>query len=644
MNKPSYFRNPFRAYRAEQMSENIWRLFVKEPFNKLLGPKPLIYEGGRGSGKTMFFLCNSWKQQFEEHRSLEKNPKILFGPDNLIGFYYRVDAPFIGSFYGQDINEDVWSRVFSTYFNLVISKSIFHFLKYCSNLELIHENQLSNTYKLVSQKLNIKEDINDTNAIIEALNNTLDGIESFSNTQEKVPNILLSPGTLIKSIIENLKAIDCLKNANFHIFVDEFESLNKNQQIQLNTLLKMSQSWLVYDISVKSKGIKTYETITGEIIQDPHDFNHFRPESQISDFDYEQLLKKICEKRFKEYVLNADSAEEHSNIEFYLKKYDFLNDLERLKKNSKSFGFKNRIREIVFEQISDSTERDKYYFELAECDLLNARMHLCLLLRKNMTAEKLYSEYTNWKQGDSKKYDDWLHNMSLAVVFLLCRESGTQKLYNGFNVFKMLSSGIIRYFLELCEHAFDFAHQNGFNFEQPRVLSIDEQNKAAHYVSRYKIMDLEWFKPNGKFLKRFVTVLGQLFYELNTNQNTTLGEPEQNHFFTRISEVKAQTQELLDSALMHNVLQERLPTKEKESELPIETVDYHLNHIFCPYFEISYRIKRKLFIRPSQLDLLIFGNTAEAKDMARQIISAHIKSVSLSEEPAFLFGDNDVSG
>ena len=71
------FRNPFRAYRAEQLSENIWRLYVKEPFDKLLGPKPLIFEGGRGSCKTMFLRCNSWKERFDEIVASHGDPQNL---------------------------------------------------------------------------------------------------------------------------------------------------------------------------------------------------------------------------------------------------------------------------------------------------------------------------------------------------------------------------------------------------------------------------------------------------------------------------------------------------------------------------------------------------------------------------------------
>ena len=52
--------NPFKENRTEQMKD-LWKYYV--PFSGLdSAGKPIIVEGGRGSGKTMFFQCNSWRQ------------------------------------------------------------------------------------------------------------------------------------------------------------------------------------------------------------------------------------------------------------------------------------------------------------------------------------------------------------------------------------------------------------------------------------------------------------------------------------------------------------------------------------------------------------------------------------------------------
>ena len=64
--------NPFKENRTEQMKD-LWKYYV--PFPGLDGAgKPLVVEGGRGSGKTMFFQCNSWRQKILE---FQKNSKPI---------------------------------------------------------------------------------------------------------------------------------------------------------------------------------------------------------------------------------------------------------------------------------------------------------------------------------------------------------------------------------------------------------------------------------------------------------------------------------------------------------------------------------------------------------------------------------------
>ena len=66
-----------------------------------------------------------------------------------------------------------------------------------------------------------------------------------------------------------------------------------------------------------------------------------------------------------------------------------------------------------------------------------------------------------------------------GIVFLLAKESGLEKWYYGFDTYVMLSSGIVRYFLELCEQASkcseDRAHYiyDCFKETATPIMSID---------------------------------------------------------------------------------------------------------------------------------------------------------------------------
>ena len=77
--------NPFKDNRAEQMRD-LWKYYVPFPGLDSSG-KPLVVEGGRGSGKTMFFRCNSWRQKVLEYNKNSVSLKQLIEKEEFIGFY-----------------------------------------------------------------------------------------------------------------------------------------------------------------------------------------------------------------------------------------------------------------------------------------------------------------------------------------------------------------------------------------------------------------------------------------------------------------------------------------------------------------------------------------------------------------------------
>ena len=108
--------NPFKENRTEQMKD-LWKYYV--PFSGLdSAGKPIIVEGGRGSGKTMFFQCNSWRQVILQIRKKEESLVNLLDSQDFIGIYYRVDTTFVSSMRGKE--EENWGSIFETYFSICI--------------------------------------------------------------------------------------------------------------------------------------------------------------------------------------------------------------------------------------------------------------------------------------------------------------------------------------------------------------------------------------------------------------------------------------------------------------------------------------------------------------------------------------------
>ena len=77
---------------------------------------------------------------------------------------------------------------------------------------------------------------------------------------------------------------------------------------------------------------------------------------------------------------------------------------------------------------------------------------------------------------------------------------------------------------------------------------------------------------------------------------------------------------------MWNVLQEGETTKKKQSKLSPETVDYYLNKIYVPYFGISYRNQRKIFISVEILNDLLAGDEKSASNGFKKFFEEKSKS------------------
>ncbi|PKQ67482.1 hypothetical protein BZG01_07000 [Labilibaculum manganireducens] len=613
--------NPFGKNRAEQMGEDSWRYYVS-PEENLLSEQPLIFEGSRGTGKTMFLLCNSWREKFSEFNFENDKIKRLFSKENFVGIYYKVDGRFVGNnLKGKGVEDEKWVSIFNTYFNIVVSKEIYEFISNCLLQNIINHSDLNNLNSRVAKKIGL-EGGSDIEKIFEKFEEILDSVEEFSNDPEQSLPKLLSSGTLIKTIVEFTRKIEIFKESRFHMLIDEYEELNENQQIQLNTLIKQSVYWLVYDVCVKTNGIYSFNTISGnEIIQEPHDFKHHKPE--LKDYDnssrYLEFLKRICQKRLEEFV--PKETKEYCtwiNIENYLKRHS---EAEILSVYKKSPNYKKEVLDVLRELVNHDESSKEIEPKEIERVLFNdspliERMHIALLRRKDINVKVLYEAIIKEK----KEYFDWKHNTLFPTHFLLCNELGLEYQYHGLKVFAQLSSGVIRYFIEICKSAFDSAIENGFYFSNPRSFSLKEQTNAAQFVSETKVAQIDGFVPGGKVLKRLILNLGKIYYLRQTNKHTTLGEPEVNHFTTSLFELKtyhSDATKYLEFAIMHNILQPSLPTKTKSNDI-VEVADFHINHIYCPFFKISHRRKRKINIEPSVLNKLILGNSEEVNKIIKK--------------------------
>jgi hypothetical protein len=73
------FLNPFSINRAEHLGADLYRYFAGDNIlGGLLSSKSLVLQGGRGSGKTMFFMYHAYESKKRQHMdSSTKGSRIL---------------------------------------------------------------------------------------------------------------------------------------------------------------------------------------------------------------------------------------------------------------------------------------------------------------------------------------------------------------------------------------------------------------------------------------------------------------------------------------------------------------------------------------------------------------------------------------
>lgn len=611
------YNNPFSIDRAEQLGDRLFEFYSNHKnFDGLLKNKSLILEGGRGSGKTMFFLYNSYFSKKKEAISKGINFKKFLSDQNLIGIHFRADSNFVTAFQHKGLNENEWKPYFGHFINISLSKRLVEIIiDIESSLDSKNENIIFNFSNEIQTLFNTKLIIDNFKKLLKIITEEEIKLMNFINNLNRVESpIVIGNGYLLNLIAKSLLSQKLMKDKSIHVFIDEYENLLTYQQQILNTLIKHPNP-VIIDVGIRNEGLKTHQTLAeSEIITHPHDFNHFNFE-KFTPKEYEELILDICKKR----LLKIDDLvklndPKYLDIKYYLGKYNIKEEVSFFMKKEQI----NNLKSLIISRIGNEKKFELFY---NTDDIILLRLNIVLLERNSLSVDDLLIELKKYLNKENSKYDDLLHNNKNGLVYLICKENRVDKLYYGFNTYISISSGIIRFFIELCEVAFKNAFRNNnLDFNNPRPLTANEQTQAAYYVSQCKVNDIETYTPYSDKMKRFVMLLGGIFE--NFHRDIKLSEPEKNHFSTNFDKLKTESKDFLKSAELYSVLQKKEQTKIKSSDINSNNSEFHLNHIYAPYFHISPRKIRSLFIEANNLDVLINSDSLKANEVANRIVKS----------------------
>ena len=612
----------FSKNRAEEFGEDLWSYFIIPPFYKDLGlfrsNKPLIVEGGRGSGKTMLlrYLCH--KTQFSLKRS--DFPSQVF---NRIGVYWKIDTQFTAMMSKRKKEKEEWNPIFINWGVLEISEGIL------SSVASIASSRYNNIDVETLKKI----DFSPLKDYCYDIPSDYAGAFSYIKTRNRKFQLYISnlkgdfmnlPFCFIKDLIYCIKyAIPELKETVFDIYIDEYENLQDSQCKIINTWIKHSEIPLIFNVAMKKNAMRLTETMGDERIVAINDYRKVELDSFVEKnfetFATEMFLLKLYRKGLHEMPIEESRLFSISDEDLsYRASEAYGKEIKSIIKHifpsitvkdvaASMLGqsaFVNRIKKEL--SIFNDGKMIDRIFSVANLIPEAVIILPSIMNRKSVENKKILDCYFEYSKGVNNQFKNWIdNNLFGCILFYYGALNRICPLYSGFEAFITMSKDNLRHFLELCLQSITLKDN------KIEVVSPQEQALAVRSVSENMFGEIKSLGKRGNELSVFAMRLGA-FYE-EARKKIQQSEPEQNHF--NISDnLSERTQDLIDELVKWSVLYEYKLTKQKNLESGME---YMLNPIYSSYFTISYRKKRRIDISNAEFETIAFGEVEDFKRFLR---------------------------
>ena len=548
--------NPFRRVRAEYFEDvNILAKSFTKPeqarYDSIIEVKPTLIEGGRGSGKTM--ILKSLQAQI----AIKRQNKKSYSESELayFGVYCRLSRWSFETFSEpeellEQFGEDVASQLFQTEFFLHLIQALVDEIQMCADEKYLDINSSqertisSDIAEIIKPNIDEKDKPLNFKDTIQMVKTELRKISDYIFHKKLKENINYTGPILRRRELQDI--CNCIReNINdfgtIYFLLDEYENLFHFQNVIVNTLIKWSYaSNFSVKAVAKKAGFQDSRTLEGQEIERPDDYTHVDLDYDLSDpsmrRNYKKLLVDICGKILKDE------------------------------------GFKETDISKLLEEPQPLTESDKKIIEKRIINIVTQQGKV-------------------WDNLSDKEKKEYWHRLEVGAFY---KKFSNKKDFAGIDDFILLSSGIIRYFLELCGTSYYFALQDDFDVKNDDQIPVKAQTNAAHVISRYHLREITRnIVSFGHMIRQFAIDLGDIFRQKLFNH---LSEPEAARIrivdpHKLFTDDFKETRKVLDLAEMHSVLQVRNGRggMRPKHATDVQPLEYLLNRIYAPVLQFSPR-------------------------------------------------------
>ena len=607
-NSKDSYKNPFSEYSANGLDAQTILDYWYDPFSFI--PKsefkesdlfndsnPIVFMGGRGSGKTMFLKYFSYEvQKLQAKNKFESNnPLNYLTKNNAIGFYLRIDGPKLRSFRNSLLDEDIQEALFTHYFELEVAKCYLEFINDIICEGWLQKDDISDEFiDKLSNILTPDRNIERVNDLLEDLYDKLQEVEDFRGEvafgkTKFEPSKAFASQTLSFGIPKLANEyIEGFEDVTFILLIDEYENFSKSQQRIINTLLKFVSPSINFRLGMKLEGFRTHDTnTTDNFLKEGRDYRNIEFEEVLFKKEkksYQDFLKGVAKKRLEK--IPAFKESKNTDIaELLGKKENLVNEAREIVKSNPDKHF-----EYYKDFLPKNAIESLKYRENPILEMLNI---LWVIRGQNPEdTRKAMQGYLEKKDTNlANKYKrDYVDKYKLSLVILLSSIYKKDKLYYSFNTFSFLSSGIIGHFIELCRRTFQYAEfENSKELTEEGVIDKKLQNKAAEDYAATELEMTNRIEIYGNEIQQFALNIGNIFKEYHTDP--FLRYPELNQFSANTSKLEGKFQEAFKTSIRWSIVQKKKDKPQRSSPGKGKKPLYTLNRIFSPIFNISYRTR-----------------------------------------------------
>lgn len=599
----------FGSYKAEWLNEKIYQFFAAPSyFNALKSPRPCVLMGGRGTGKTTVLRGLSYEGQYALcGKDIEE-----FDKNQYIGIYYRANTNHVRAFCGRGIEMDLWIRVFAHYFNLILTSEILDFVAWHMELSPTDEVLSPHACKLIATSLHLESEVNDFSSLHENLELAMFDFQADVNniSDGNLPRLSMA-GDPIKIVADNLRKLKQFKDKVFYLLIDEYENFLDEQQQTINGLLKHTPTCYTFKVGVREKGWRVRYTLNQqELLSDPADYVLFNIVETFTDQEtsnlFDNFAKEVCRLRITELM---EGEADLYNIETALCSLSMEEEAERL--GVRLHEYYKSVAKYEADHEIELGITPLYKFFIGYWSAVQGEPISDLVKMLEDSPAKLKERYDNYK---------------FSMLFKIKKGQGSaiQKYYAGWDTFVKLSNGNIRYLMELVYRSYYLYLQEDGDISEPVPPEI--QTRAAKNVGSKNLNELEGNWENGAQLTRMVQSLGTIFGRLAKDGDNIAPELVQFEIEGENSgEIGERTQKLLSAAVM-NLALVRLTSNKLTGKGSVKEFMYMLHPIFAPYYNYSYRRKRKMTITEEEFLCCIDNQKVGVADILKN------KSVIVEQE------------